>query len=253
MCITQQNGDHMSLARVIILFVFIISCTPEELDQLTELQSNQENIEGECSTNTENDLEAFNNSLKINQPSDDMPKPQACQELAQSDTSSLEVNILMRDFNSEQEVKMLRVIEKIKIAINSQEFKKRVLNYSYKKDEFSYYFRRSETRFSNEAIYQKITTGAEILLPEEDSEIDIDVTMYFENSSTVGFTRKSTIRTYVNSKFFNPYSDAQVSRNVVHEWMHKLGFTHSSNRTSLRRHSVPYAIGYIIEDLIEKL
>jgi hypothetical protein len=39
----------------------------------------------------------------------------------------------------------------------------------------------------------------------------------------------------------------------MHEWMHKIGFTHAVTWSKDRDHTVPYAIGYLIEELAAKI
>jgi hypothetical protein len=155
----------------------------------------------------------------------------------------------MNNFNESQIIKMNKAIEKIKIVINSTEFKDRVLAHTYK-GEVTFV---QNDGLTNLEVYEKIMTGAESLNLVRDQEMDIDVTMYYKNNSTVGYTYPSTPRTWVNSKFFNKYTHSQVAKNVVHEWTHKVGFGHDFKRTSRRPYSVPYAVGSIIEDLINEL
>jgi hypothetical protein len=48
------------------------------------------------------------------------------------------------------------------------------------------------------------------------------------------------------------YTPAEVAGNVFHEWTHKLGFGHDSRYSVSRNSSVPYALGYIMEELGKK-
>lgn len=79
--------------------------------------------------------------------------------------------------------------------------------------------------------------------------MDIGIKLYYENSSTVGYTTTTSKIINMNTKFFNTYSSSGVSRNMMHEWLHKLGFKHAVNYSSSRDYSVPYAIGSIMEKL----
>ncbi len=179
-------------------------------------------------------------------------QPRECNALTVDpgqEDNPLTVNIKMTNFDDDQQAKMLEAVERIKIVINSMEFKDRVLAHTW----------RGERQFNwnegltNEEIYNKIMLGAEDLLPEVDYELDVDVTMYYKNNSTVGYTYPNTTRTWVNNKFFRNYDYADVARNVVHEWTHKIGFGHTSGNNSDRPYTVPYAIGSIIGDLIDEL
>ena len=55
----------------------------------------------------------------------------------------------------------------------------------------------------------------------------------------------------MNTKFFNPYTPAEVAGNIFHEWTHKLGFDHDVIYTSERNATVPYALGFLIRELGE--
>ena len=56
----------------------------------------------------------------------------------------------------------------------------------------------------------------------------------------------------MNTKYLSTYTPAQVSRNMTHEWLHKIGFGHASSYSVSRDYSVPYGIGNIMERLAEK-
>lgn len=209
-----------------------------------QVQSNSE-----CVLDYEAALEEYNRQLDAQEITEETPPPVACQLPEQDPEAGLSIDIKMRDFTQEQEEKMLKAVERIKIAINSTKFKEKILNHKYK-DEFTFV---DNAGLSNEEIYKKIMEGAEILTPELDYEIDVDVTMYYKRSSTVGYTYPNTTRTWVNSRFFNNYTLGEVASNVVHEWTHKLGFEHDFNNNSARPYSVPYAVGEIIEEIIEEM
>src|SRR5690606_8082794 len=90
-----------------------------------------------------------------------------------------------------------------------------------------------------------------ILSPEVDGEADIHVEAYNSYwSRVVGYTYPHTPKTWVNLKFFNGYDYADIADNIFHEWLHKLGFDHVS---ADEHTSVPYALGYIVRDLIKQI
>lgn len=201
-----------------------------------------------CSLNYEQDLADYQDQLN-NGTATEEDAPVACELPIQDPEGQLAVNIVMRDFTQEQEDKMLDAVERLKLVINSTEFRDRVINHTYQGEKTFV----DNAGLSNEEIYQKIMEGAEILLPEVDHEMDVDVTMYYKSSSTVGYTYPDTTRTWVNSRFFNGYTPGQVAANVTHEWTHKLGFEHSFYNNSARPYSVPYAVGSIIEELVDSM
>lgn len=175
--------------------------------------------------------------------------PRECQLPTAEPGANLGINIVMTNFNNLQKAKMNDAIEKMKIVLNSIDFKERVIGHTYNgKRTFV-----DNNGMTNEEIYQAIMEGAETLMPEIDHEMDIDVTMYYKRSSTVGYTYPDTTKTWVNSRFFNGYTIGDVAANSTHEWTHKLGFTHSYYNNAARPYSVPYGIGSIMSELVDSL
>lgn len=160
-----------------------------------------------------------------------------------------ETNIYFVNFSFDQEQKVLKAAELIKGVISSKEFRDRVINFSYS-GQNSFIDNKG---LSNIQIYQKILNGAESLLPQKNNRMDLEVELFSESSSTIGYTYPSTVRIWMNTKYFNYYSPYDVTDNLMHEWMHKLGFDHAANWSPSRDHSVPYAIGYLVEELSRKL
>jgi hypothetical protein len=156
-----------------------------------------------------------------------------------------DAQVNMINFERLDEDKLMKAIEIIKKVIATSEFKKKVIDFEYGgKKAFI-----DNRGLSNAQIYQTLLDGQEKLLPEKDHEMDLELELYYENSSTVGFTRPSIMKISMNTKYFDVYSPSQVAGHVFHEWTHKLGFEHSKYRSSSRDASVPYAIGYMIRDL----
>jgi hypothetical protein len=124
--------------------------------------------------------------------------------------------------------------------MNSIEFRSAILSTRFS----------SANGFTSLDIYSLIMNGAEILSGENDHEIDIAVELYEKNNSTVGYTNEKTPWTWINNKFFKSFDTAEVAGNIVHEWVHKLGFDHESAKEIT---SVPYAVGYIVRNMIHEL
>lgn len=149
------------------------------------------------------------------------------------------------EFERLDEDKIYKAIEVIKKVVGSKEFRNRVLDYTYQgKKQFV-----DNKGLSNAEIYQILLEGKEDLRPEIDHEMDLELQLYYSWTSTVGYTTPGELRIYMNTKFFDSYTPAEVAGNVFHEWTHKLGFTHDSSYSVARDSSVPYAIGYLIRDL----
>ena len=158
---------------------------------------------------------------------------------------SFEVNLKLIDFDIDETDKMNSAIEIIKLVIATDEFRERVINHSYNGQKTFV----DNNGFSNEEIYQIILNGAERLQPSRNNTLDAEIQLYYENSSTIGYTYSSSKKIWMNTKYFNSYSAAGVAHNLFHEWLHKLGFYHAANWSQSRDYSVPYALGYLVGEI----
>lgn len=167
----------------------------------------------------------------------------------QASEANLTINAALRGFTSAQESKMRNALERLKFVLNSEEFKQEVLNYTYQgRREFV-----DNRGMTNEEVYEAILRGAETLNNTPNNQVDIDITLYYSNNSTVGYTYPNVDRIWVNNKFFVNFTLGKVAANVAHEWTHKIGFGHDFNRTARRPYSVPYAVGSIIQRLVDRM
>lgn len=157
-------------------------------------------------------------------------------------------NAVLRDFSdSAQKEKVLKALDMIVEVVQSEEFRSAVLN--FKDGKGSTQFRENNGR-TNAQIYQEILDAAEKLRPIPDNTMDLDVTWYYRNNSTVGYTYANSSRIWVNAKFYRRYDVAGVARNLFHEWTHKLGYGH--NVKANRPFTVPYGLGAKMEELVRK-
>lgn len=163
---------------------------------------------------------------------------------------SWDADLYLTNFNREQEEKVRKAVEIIKKVISMKEFRDRVLNYSYKgADQFF-----ENQGMTNAEVYQKLLDGAErIGNTTKNNTLDVELELYYQSTNTIGYTYPNTVRIWMNTKYFNKYTPIKVADNLMHEWMHKLGFTHAVTWSKDRDHTVPYAIGYLIEELAAKL
>ncbi len=131
--------------------------------------------------------------------------------------------------------------------INSEEFKQRIINFKNHKGEKKF---ESSKGLSNEEIYEIFMEGREILQWETSGEVNLFLKLYDNPMSRViGYTSPKTNIIHMNWKYFKHFKTHEVAANLTHEWIHKLGFGH----TSAKEHdSVPYAIGYIVRDMVLK-
>ena len=158
---------------------------------------------------------------------------------------TFDANITMVGFSADQEAKYNKAIEIVKMVVATEEFRTRVLNYTYNGKK-TYANNGGKT---NAQIYQSILDAAESLQPAKNNTMDLEVELYYANNTVVGYTNGSTKRIWVNTKYFNTYSANSVAGNLMHEWLHKLGYGHDSAATAQRPYSVPYAIGSMMSSL----
>lgn len=162
-----------------------------------------------------------------------------------NEASTFNTNLLLVNFSPANSDKITEAAELIKKVVASEEFRDAILNYTYNgKKEFV-----DNGGLTNSQIYHRFLMGAERLSPAQNNTIDAELELYYEASTVVGYTNPKTKRIWMNTKYFNNYSTAQVAGNLTHEWMHKLGFDHSATSTPSRPYSVPYAVGYLITRL----
>ena len=171
-----------------------------------------------------------------------------CSAVVPTQAMTFATNVTTYGTTSAQEAKIQAAEAHIRAVIGSDEFRNAVLNYTYNGKKAFY----DNGGLSNAQIYQKILDGAETLQPSKNNAMDIGVKIYTENSTTVGFTTTGSTMINMNTKFFNSYTSVGVSNNMMHEWLHKLGFVHAVNYSPSRDHSVPYAIGTIMGQLALK-
>lgn len=161
---------------------------------------------------------------------------------------TFDVNVDFVNFSATQESKVLDAADLIRKVVASDEFKNKVVNYTYNgKKQFA-----DNGGLSNTQIYQKLLEGAEKLRPSKNNAMDITVETYYTSANVIGYTLPSANKIWMNTKYLNNFTPVQVSSNMVHEWLHKLGFTHDYESTTKRPYSVPYAIGYIVKALATK-
>jgi hypothetical protein len=143
-------------------------------------------------------------------------------------------------FTPEEVVKHETAMRMLEVVLNSFQFKERMLQKKLVRT----------NGMTNAQVYELIMSGAEILDPSKDFEIDIWVEAYHKNNSVVGWTTPKIVWTYLNRKFLSAYVYAEIACNAFHEWLHKLGFGHVSAKDY---DSVPYALGYLVEEMIKEL
>lgn len=163
-------------------------------------------------------------------------------------SANFDAHVEMINFPEEQELKVRQAVELIKKVVASDEFRERILSHTFEgKKTFV-----DNAGKTNAEIYQMILDGSETLRPEKNGRMDVELELYQQTTNTIGYTYPHTSRIWMNTKYFNKYSPVQVADNLFHEWLHKLGFDHEIKFSKTRSYSVPYAIGYLVEELAAK-
>ena len=161
---------------------------------------------------------------------------------------TFDTDVATYSMTSTQEAKIQKAEYKIRKVIGSEAFRSRVLGHTYNGiKQFN-----NNNGLTNSQIYTKILEGMENYLKTKNNSMDLSIKVYYENSSTVGYTTTTSSYINMNTKFLNTYTSNQVTRNMTHEWLHKLGFGHAVSYSTSRNYSVPYAIGSIMEELAAK-
>ncbi|HXH30143.1 MAG TPA: hypothetical protein VNJ01_04970 [Bacteriovoracaceae bacterium] len=162
-----------------------------------------------------------------------------------NDALLFDASVDFTNFDHGDEAKVLDAIRIIQEVVRSKEFRERVINFSYQgKRAFV-----DNGGLSNGQIYQMILNGSEDLSVGVDHEMDLELELYTSKDNVVGYTYPNILKIYMNTKYFDVYTPTEVAGNIFHEWTHKLGFQHSFRYSVARDASVPYAIGYLIEEL----
>ncbi len=165
-------------------------------------------------------------------------------------TQAWDAQIKLVNFQEDEKEKLFEAVRLLKKIIASQGFRERIHSYTYNgKKGFV-----DNQGLTNEEIYRRILDGAEqIGNTAKNSQMDVELELYHQMTNTIGYTYPHTSRIWINRKYFSRYSPVKVADNLMHEWMHKLGFTHATTWSKDRDHTVPYAVGYLIEELAQEL
>jgi hypothetical protein len=151
-------------------------------------------------------------------------------------------------FNSTAMTRVTKAFKLIEQVVNSEEFKERILNFKNTKGVRAF---ASNNGMTNEQIYETFMAGRETLLQDTPGEMNFYLRVYNAWwSRVIGYTSADTNTISMNWKFHKNYTAANMTGNLVHEWVHKIGFDH---RSAGEHDSAPYAIGYIVEEMARKL
>lgn len=154
----------------------------------------------------------------------------------------------IQGFNQESMKKLEMAFWVLEEAVNSDEFRDRVINFKNTKGERRF---ASNKGMTNEEIYEHFMEGREDLQKDTPYEMNFYLKQYHRPwSRVIGWTSGNINTININWKFFKNYRPHEVASNLAHEWTHKMGFDHVSAK---EHDSAPYAIGYIVGDIASRL
>ncbi|MFT3795351.1 hypothetical protein [Flavobacterium sp.] len=149
------------------------------------------------------------------------------------------------------------VMQAIEKTINSTAFRRQVLEFRYR-GQYSFYYRRNllgryiDKPYTNAQVYEIIMDAQELVKEDPEPTIDLYLELVIgSNGSVIGYGNPGSKEIYTYSEMFDQMEIDELANHYVHEWCHKIGFDHSYLPTAKRNSSVPYAIGNIIETLLD--
>jgi len=171
---------------------------------------------------------------------------------AQGLAEALTVNLHSAKYFDQQDYDHLQTaIQLVETVVNSAEFKDRVLNFTYNGEKTFV----QNNGLTNEQIYELMMKGAEKYpqqTPEDhmmDFELELYTPKWYQSKNVIGYTNQNVLTIWINRLIYKKTETYKIAMNLVHEWMHKMGFDHDYKNTARRPYSVPYAIGYIVRDM----
>jgi hypothetical protein len=161
-------------------------------------------------------------------------------------------SVVYREGNQKEKLKKAFIL--IDEIVNSVEFKTKVISYMGKKGvqaySKNYLWSNSKERLSNEDIYDLIMKGDEKMVPDTIGKMNLNVRRYWSSwwgRRTIGYTSPgSSKRINVNGRHYKGFEVNQMVGNIVHEWIHLLGFLHGKSNI---HEEVPYVVGQIANEM----
>src|SRR5690606_6717700 len=121
----------------------------------------------------------------------------------------------IRGFNGESQEKLRLAFRALEIAVNSDEFRDRVINFKNSNGERSF---ASNKGYTNEEIYEHFMEGREVLQPDTAGEMNFYLKLYWRPwSRVIGWTSPTTNVININWKFFKIYLPHEEAANLAHE------------------------------------
>ncbi|SDB37509.1 hypothetical protein SAMN03097699_0980 [Flavobacteriaceae bacterium MAR_2010_188] len=160
---------------------------------------------------------------------------------------------LTKSFTQTDKLKLKEVISFLDAVILSDEFKKKVINTDFR-DSRRYYMRnykgekiQIQKKVSSNQIFEQIVNGDDAL-GKVRADCILDIYLELKSLDIRGGAKKGMIST--NLENFRQESLTQIAGNLMHEYMHVLGYVHKVSRRKVRdrldKKDVPDGVGQII-------
>lgn len=167
-----------------------------------------------------------------------------------------EINIVTcTGFDSTQRKKLDESMRKLKAVMNSTELRDRIINFSC---ELGKKFEDNQG-LTNQLVYERLIAAREEYTANANFVADLLLVLvkkskpWLRRNPAIGYGNAGDKEIYTYSWWFDSAEDYEYAGHIAHEWSHKVGFDHAFSPTPTRDYSVPYAFGYIVEELAAKI
>lgn len=156
------------------------------------------------------------------------------------------------NFNKKKDLNKAEIVRKlIEEVVNDEYFREEILKADFKDRRFIDENRNVIDINNNETILKKIISGQEQYTGEvEDFEWDLRITLYRSWTREIGYRSRENI--FTKKSKFRKLNARFIAAHWIHEYMHVIGFTHDHKRTFKRPYSIPYLIGTIASNTLER-
>lgn len=164
----------------------------------------------------------------------------------------------LKNFTPSVRREVYKAIEILNRLFASEEFNKAIENYKFNgRRQFAKNLKivngRKTKPLTNKDIYKLIHMGREERTTKNDGIMNLRLHMVtYLAKTTVAETHLFAAPIAVNKYKYTKYNAKQIAANMMHEWLHNMGFSHSGLTMQSRAHSIPYAIGGIVQKLAHK-
>ena len=161
--------------------------------------------------------------------------------------SPYRVELIAEGFKEEDIAKLQLAINHIAVVLSSKALEDFIIHFSYEIilcSGFFWWKRHRLVKFyefrlnngkSQRQIYDDLTSS---------QTVNIFLKLDNKNRKDIaGYTYPSTKWQWIYKDFFSKSDYKSVAGNLIHEWVHKLGYDHDSFTDPLVKYTVPYAVG----------